>query len=128
MLSRIVFIVPDQPGHIQGTPVSSTSIKLTWDPSDSSIGNIDSYEIFATDIARRRNFTTSVSPPRTSFQVEGLSPNTRYRFRVAAKSSRGLGQPSAPVEVTTLESGEFGSDEHMSAIADCLEGVLNKCP
>ena len=53
-------------------------------------------------------------PSRTDFEVTGLEPQTKYRFRLAARNNAGLGRFCAPITVLTTRAGVGGAaaDDH----------------
>uniref|UniRef100_A0A8C6Q452 protein-tyrosine-phosphatase n=1 Tax=Nothobranchius furzeri TaxID=105023 RepID=A0A8C6Q452_NOTFU len=84
--------VPGQPSKFQVGAVSDTSIELTWDPAYDKEG-IVRYEL------RYKDF-----PPRRSYVVEGLRPNTEYRFSLAAISNKGIGAFTNEISERTLQA------------------------
>ena len=107
----MIISVPEQPRKLRGEPVSSTSIRLMWDPPENVGGggsdSIDRYELYYNDTVGGRSFHVTVSPPVNTYLLEDLSPNTEYKFKVSAASTRGEGTSSSPVTVRTLEAGRL---------------------
>lgn len=96
-------VVPGQPTNVIGRATSAQSIQLTWEAPQTSADNLDSYEIYYNDSGRQIHI--NVSPPRNSYLVEDLTPNTKYTIRITARSSHGEGTHSSPVVIQTLEAG-----------------------
>ena len=99
--------MPEQPTNLQGEPVSPNSIQLTWDAPDDSGESIQSYELYYNDSFYRENVHITVSPPRTTYLLEDLTPDTVYHIHVSAKSPRGEGASTTTIQVRTLEYGEY---------------------
>jgi hypothetical protein len=90
---------PSAPGKPTASAVTSTSVTLSWSAATAGSNPLAGYRVY------RVNGSTSTlvgSPPGTSFQVTGLTPNTVYSFDVVAVDSAGTtSAPSAPTSVTT---------------------------
>jgi len=87
--------------------VSASAIQLTWDAPDDAGDNIQSYELYYNDSYLRRNVHVTIAPPTNSYLLVDLTPNTVYHLKVAAKSQRGEGAPTATLQLRTLEYGEI---------------------
>ncbi|MFY9620708.1 MAG: fibronectin type III domain-containing protein [Pyrinomonadaceae bacterium] len=80
--------VPAAPSNLTATPVSSTQVNLAWtDNSNNELG-------FRIERCTGNNCTNflqiaQVGPNVTTFPNTGLSPNTRYRYRVRAFNGGG---------------------------------------
>uniref|UniRef100_A0A3P8R6U1 protein-tyrosine-phosphatase n=1 Tax=Astatotilapia calliptera TaxID=8154 RepID=A0A3P8R6U1_ASTCA len=96
--------VPGQPSKFQVGAVSDTSIQLTWEPAYEKEGII-SYELrymestFGGQVRILKTFG-----PTTSYVVEGLRPNTEYRFSLAAISNKGIGAFTNDITQKTLQA------------------------
>lgn len=101
-----VFSVPGQPTNLQGVSSSASEIQLTWDAPEDAGDNIQSYELYYNDSYHRRSMHMTISPPRNSYLLTDLTPNTVYHLRVSAKSQRGEGAPTAILQVRTIEHGK----------------------
>ena len=99
--------VPEQPTNLQGESNSPNSIQLTWDPPEDSGESIQSYELYYNDSHFRQNVRITISPPRNTYLLEDLTPNTVYHIRVAARSLRGEGASTPTIQVRTLEYGKL---------------------
>ncbi len=107
MISFVSYIsVPEQPTNLQGEPVSPNAIQLTWDAPEDSGESIHSYELYYNDSHFYQNVRITISPPRTTYLLEDLTPNTIYHIRVAAKSVRGEGASTTTIQERTLEYGK----------------------
>ena len=67
---------------------------------------IESYELYYNDSHFRQNVRVTISPPRNTYLVEDLTPDTIYHIRVAARSARGEGASTPTVQVRTMPFGE----------------------
>ncbi|XP_035996943.1 receptor-type tyrosine-protein phosphatase S isoform X10 [Fundulus heteroclitus] len=94
--------VPGQPSKFQVGAVSDTSIELTWEPAYEKEGII-SYELRY----KEGNLGTQMKKtfgPTKSYVVEGLRPNTEYRFSLAAISNKGIGAFTNEISERTLQA------------------------
>ncbi|XP_047442715.1 receptor-type tyrosine-protein phosphatase S isoform X12 [Mugil cephalus] len=94
--------VPGQPSKFQVGAVSDTSIELTWEPAYEKEGIIN-YELRFSE----GSFGTQMKKtfgPKTSYVVEGLSPNTEYHFSLAAVSNKGIGAFTNDISQKTLQA------------------------
>jgi alpha-amylase len=93
---------PSVPGGVATSVVGSTSISLRWNASTDNAGGsgMKGYNVV-------RDNGNPVFSAATSLTVNGLLPNTRYRFTVAAvDNANNSSAPSSPVlEVLTLADG-----------------------
>lgn len=95
--------VPEQPTNLQGEAISANSIQLMWDPPEASSDIISSYELYYNDSHFHQNVRITIEPPRNSYVLGDLTPNTVYHVRVAAKSQRGEGANTPTIQVRTQE-------------------------
>ncbi|XP_057189336.1 receptor-type tyrosine-protein phosphatase F isoform X12 [Triplophysa rosa] len=93
--------VPAQPSSFEAEAELDTRILLTWlwpvqDP-------IIKYELqyWETDSNNKIHVTFD---PAGSYAVEGLKPDTLYKFSLAARSEMGLGVFTQPIEARTAQS------------------------
>jgi hypothetical protein len=104
--SATTLSVPSEPTGLIVTPVSSSSLKLSWNaPSDNGGSTITGYQI-------QRNGTvlvTNTANNQTTYLNTGLLPLHQQTYRVAAWNSVGLSQFSANVTVKT--SNQTGTQE-----------------
>uniref|UniRef100_A0A1A7X8Q7 protein-tyrosine-phosphatase n=1 Tax=Iconisemion striatum TaxID=60296 RepID=A0A1A7X8Q7_9TELE len=94
--------VPGQPSKFQVGAVSDTSIELTWEPAYEKEG-IVRYELRYAE-GKFSTLTKKDFPPRRSYVVEGLRPNTEYRFSLAAISNKGIGAFTNEISERTLQA------------------------
>uniref|UniRef100_A0A8C3B4K1 Receptor-type tyrosine-protein phosphatase F n=1 Tax=Cyclopterus lumpus TaxID=8103 RepID=A0A8C3B4K1_CYCLU len=94
--------VPAQPSSFEAEAELDSRIMLTWlwpvqDP-------ITKYELqyWETEVAHR--FIHVTFNPAGSYAVDGLKPDTLYRFSLAARSEMGFGVYTQPVEARTAQS------------------------
>lgn len=95
--------MPEQPTNLQGKAVSAVAIQLSWDAPEVSLDTVQSYELYVNDSNFVQNVHTSISPPRTSYLLLDLTPDTVYHIRVSAKSERGEGPVTPIIQVRTLQ-------------------------
>lgn len=101
--------MPGQPINVRGEALSSRVINVTWEAPENPGDMIESYEVYYNDSQFKQNVHVTIAPPRTSFRMSDLSPNTLYLVKVSAKSSRGEGAPSSTLAIATLEDGQFST-------------------
>jgi hypothetical protein len=104
--SATTLSAPNAPTGLSVTPVSSSSLKLTWSaPSDNGGSKIIGYQV-------QRNGTILVASTgnnQTTYLNTGLLPLHQQTYRVAALNSIGLGTFSANVTAkTTNQTGVPG--------------------
>uniref|UniRef100_A0A3Q0RRF8 protein-tyrosine-phosphatase n=1 Tax=Amphilophus citrinellus TaxID=61819 RepID=A0A3Q0RRF8_AMPCI len=96
--------VPGQPSKFQVGAVSDTSIQLTWEPAYEKEGII-SYELRYMEVGHGTQVRISKTfGPTMSYVVEGLRPNTEYRFSLAAISNKGIGAFTNDIIQKTLQA------------------------
>ena len=90
------------------TAVSCNTITVTWSEPSMPNGKIRRYSItyYETDDGSSNNITLEVNDAfgRTG-QLTGLDPFANYTIIVHAFTGAGIGQPSDPVIVQTIETG-----------------------
>ena len=97
------YVVPEQPTNLQGKAVSATAIQLSWDAPEASSDIIQSYHLYCNDSFLRQNVHYEIKPPRNTYLLENLTPDTVYHIRVSAKSVRGEGALTPTIQVKTLQ-------------------------
>lgn len=97
---------PSAPKSLHSMNVTENSLELMWGTSTSSTG-LKSYLVY-----REGEEIAEVLAPQYTFQETGLSPDTTYRYFVAAQDTQGrLSVPSNVHSVTThAKSGGDGGD------------------
>ena len=93
-------IVVPAPTGVQAVSTSATTVRVTWN----QVGEADSYDV---DRAEGTGSFVLVQSGLTSTFLEetGLSEGTTYHYRVRAVANGTPSDNSAPVEVTTGQSG-----------------------
>ncbi|XP_053248704.1 receptor-type tyrosine-protein phosphatase F isoform X4 [Podarcis raffonei] len=93
--------VPSQPADFQAEAESDTRIMLTWQPAPQE--RVTKYELVyweETDgIQHKVDFDQT-----SSYALEGLKPDTLYKFQLAARSELGLGVYTPVLEARTAQS------------------------
>jgi len=97
--------VPNAPSNLQLTASSSTAIDLSWtDNSD----NEDGFKIYRGISSTYVNqHIATVGNNVTTYQDSGLSPSTRYYYRVYAYNSSGNSSGYASGDATTPGEGKY---------------------
>ncbi|XP_065698707.2 receptor-type tyrosine-protein phosphatase F isoform X11 [Patagioenas fasciata] len=93
--------VPAQPADFQAEAESDTRILLTWLPASQE--RITKYELLyweGEDGAQQK----VEFDPTSSYAVEGLKPDTLYKFRLGARSELGVGVYTPTIEARTAQS------------------------
>ncbi|KAL5250784.1 hypothetical protein ACHWQZ_G016502 [Mnemiopsis leidyi] len=111
------------PQLVHGTPVSSTSITITWAPPDrrSQSGVITKYRILYKTLYASPEAPIEVSTI-SEYTLSNLTKYTVYSIQIEAGTVIGYGPPSSPVQVRTgedipegrpvdLETNAFSSTE-----------------
>lgn len=103
----IFFLAPgDPPQNVTLVAISESEIYVSWEPPSIPNGIITRYTIELTNIA------TGVQTPyiyvgRLYTTLNNSLPNTLYKVRVRAETSRGIGPFSQPVTIKTQFIGKF---------------------
>ncbi|XP_058031085.1 receptor-type tyrosine-protein phosphatase F isoform X4 [Ahaetulla prasina] len=93
--------VPAQPADFQAEAESDTRIMLTWLPASQE--RITKYELIYWE--GTNGIQHKVEFDQTSFYaVEGLKPDTLYKFQLGARSEQGLGVLTPILEARTAQS------------------------
>jgi hypothetical protein len=88
------------PGSLRATAKSGTAVNLTWaDRADNETG----YEVWgATSVNGPYTLKASLAANTTAYSATGLSPNTRYYYKVRAKKNAYYSDFSNSTSVTTF--------------------------
>lgn len=92
-LSLVACVVPrGEPQNFTAIGVSSTSVRLEWDPPDPRLrnGDIIMYEIMYYKTQDHVD-VYGVNTTETSLIIEGLAMNTDYVFMIKGYTSKGAG-------------------------------------
>ncbi len=96
----------EPPQHIAMSTVSSQEAEIQWAPPNEADRNgiIISYEVDITSVQASINY--KINSSTTSLILRDLLPFTTYSYRVAARTSAGLGPFSTPITFLTDEAGK----------------------
>ena len=98
-LPQSVLAAPDRPTGLTATALDHDTVSLTWSHPDEE--NVDHYRVLrrSSDESRLSQIATTQT---TSFQDDGLQPETTYIYRVQAVDSEGArGRRSVRSQTTT---------------------------
>nr|XP_060629311.1 receptor-type tyrosine-protein phosphatase F isoform X13 [Anolis sagrei ordinatus] len=93
--------VPAQPADFQAEAESDTRIMLTWLPASQE--RISKYELVYWEAADGVQHKVEFDQT-SSYAVEGLKPDTLYKFQLGARSELGLGVYTPVLEARTAQS------------------------
>uniref|UniRef100_A0A8C4SHE2 Receptor-type tyrosine-protein phosphatase F n=1 Tax=Erpetoichthys calabaricus TaxID=27687 RepID=A0A8C4SHE2_ERPCA len=94
--------VPAQPSNFQAEAESDTRIMLSWLlPAQEKITKYELVYWESDSTNQQQHFTLD---PTDSYAVEGLKPDTLYKFILAACSDIGVGVYTQPIESRTAQS------------------------
>ncbi|XP_064003838.1 receptor-type tyrosine-protein phosphatase F isoform X15 [Pogoniulus pusillus] len=93
--------VPAQPADFQAEAESDTRILLTWLPASQE--RITKYELLYWEGEDGTQQKVEFDPT-SSYAVEGLKPDTLYKFRLGARSELGVGVYTPTIEARTAQS------------------------
>ncbi|NXT93326.1 PTPRF phosphatase, partial [Anhinga rufa] len=96
--------VPAQPADFQAEAESDTRILLTWLPASQE--RITKYELLYWEGEDGTQQKVEFDPT-SSYAVEGLKPDTLYKFRLGAHSELGVGVYTPTIEARTAQSSKF---------------------
>ena len=102
---------PNAPTDLIATAITDTRIKLIWtdNSDDEMIFNID---VFTADMVKISSFTSNENT--TGREIDGLTIDTKYSFRVNAESLGGVSEP-------TNIAKEQTNSEHTENIDDLMQ-------
>ncbi|NWI72010.1 PTPRF phosphatase, partial [Todus mexicanus] len=95
--------VPAQPADFQAEAESDTRILLTWLPASQE--RITKYELLYWEGEDGTQQKVEFDPT-SSYAVEGLKPDTLYKFRLGARSELGVGVYTPTIEARTAQSSK----------------------
>ncbi|XP_042729498.1 receptor-type tyrosine-protein phosphatase F isoform X6 [Lagopus leucura] len=106
--------VPAQPADFQAEAESDTRILLTWLPASQE--RITKYELLYWEgedgVQQKVEFD-----PTSSYAVEGLKPDTLYKFRLGAHSELGVGVYTPTVEARTAQSTPSAPPQEVECVS-----------
>ncbi|XP_072788888.1 receptor-type tyrosine-protein phosphatase F isoform X11 [Taeniopygia guttata] len=106
--------VPAQPADFQAEAESDTRILLTWLPASQE--RITKYELLyweGEDVTQQK----VEFDPTSSYAVEGLKPDTLYKFRLGARSELGVGVYTPMVEARTAQSTPSAPPQEVECVS-----------
>lgn len=95
--------LPGPPTNVKVSEITATSVRLTW--SYNGPEDLQYYVIQFKPKYANQAFSEISGIITMYYSVRNLSPYTEYEMYVIAVNSVGRGRPSAPVIVTTGETG-----------------------
>ncbi|XP_068547129.1 receptor-type tyrosine-protein phosphatase F isoform X10 [Anas acuta] len=106
--------VPAQPADFQAEAESDTRILLTWLPASQE--RITKYELLYWEgedgVQQKVEFD-----PTSSYAVEGLKPDTLYKFRLGARSELGVGVYTPTIEARTAQSTPSAPPQEVECVS-----------
>ncbi|KAL8178832.1 UNVERIFIED_CONTAM: hypothetical protein K2H54_056955 [Gekko kuhli] len=106
--------VPAQPVDFQAEAESDTRIMLSWLPASQE--RITKYELVYWEgddkIQHKKTFD-----PASSYAVEGLKPDTVYKFQLGARSELGLGVYTPVLEARTAQSTPSAPPQEVECVS-----------
>ena len=112
---------PSAPRNLGATPVSETSIELSWDePLDDGGEAVTGYRLEYYDGEKWLALESNLAP--TTYTHTERDPGTNYCYRVAAINSNGRGPYSGQACATT--TGSPDAPENLSAKADGKTSII----
>ncbi|XP_034270755.1 receptor-type tyrosine-protein phosphatase F isoform X8 [Pantherophis guttatus] len=106
--------VPAQPADFQAEAESDTRIMLTWLPASQE--RITKYELIYWE--GTNGIQHKVEFDQTSFYaVEGLKPDTLYKFQLGARSEQGLGVLTPILEARTAQSTPSAPPQEVACVS-----------
>ncbi|XP_063311672.1 receptor-type tyrosine-protein phosphatase S isoform X2 [Pelobates fuscus] len=113
--------VPSQPMNFRAEAKSETGIVLTWSPprQDSILKYEVCYKEGDRGVEIRKTFD-----PATTYTVEGLKPNTEYVFRLAARSTQGMGAWTLDIKERTKQSKPSAPPQDVKCVSTRSTTIL----
>lgn len=102
-ISYLFSALPGPPTNVKVSEITATSVRLTW--SYNGPEDLQYYVIQFKPKYANQAFSEISGIITMYYSVRNLSPYTEYEMYVIAVNSVGRGRPSAPVIVTTGETG-----------------------
>ncbi|XP_051480825.1 receptor-type tyrosine-protein phosphatase F isoform X10 [Apus apus] len=106
--------VPAQPADFQAEAESDTRILLTWLPASQE--RITKYELLFWEGEDGTQQKVEFDPT-SSYAVEGLKPDTLYKFRLGARSELGVGVYTPTIEARTAQSTPSAPPQEVECIS-----------
>lgn len=113
--NTVVAAVPSAPEKLKATTVSSSQIKLEWDPVDDATGY---YVYMATSLDGSYKKQATVTTTSYKNKTKELAPSTAYYFKIKAYNSSGSSEYSRETSAkTAAPTEEPGTPGDFSAAA-----------
>ncbi|CAM5136593.1 unnamed protein product [Eretmochelys imbricata] len=106
--------VPAQPADFQAEAESDTRILLTWLPASQE--RITKYELLYWEGEDGSQHKVDFDPS-SSYAVEGLKPDTLYKFQLGARSELGLGVYTPVIEARTAQSTPSAPPQEVECVS-----------
>ncbi|XP_069719043.1 receptor-type tyrosine-protein phosphatase F isoform X11 [Phaenicophaeus curvirostris] len=106
--------VPAQPADFQAEAESDTRILLTWLPASQE--RITKYELLYWEGEDGTQQKVEFDPT-SSYAVEGLKPDTLYKFRLGARSELGVGVYTPIIEARTAQSTPSAPPQEVECVS-----------
>ena len=102
--SCLLISAPGPPVRLRFPEVSSSSLKLAWDPPVNPHGNITGYELsWDLESASLSSNTFQLTASTTFFRASVPPSSKRYAFKVRAKTKMGYGDWARALVLATNE-------------------------
>uniref|UniRef100_H3DD53 Receptor-type tyrosine-protein phosphatase F n=1 Tax=Tetraodon nigroviridis TaxID=99883 RepID=H3DD53_TETNG len=105
--------LPKQPTSLTVTETTATSVTLTWDSGNPE--PVSYYIIQYRPKLSENGFQEVDGVATTRYSIGGLSPFSRYQFRILAVNNVGRGPPSGAVDTRTSEQAPSSPPLHIRA-------------
>ncbi|VVC24817.1 Hypothetical protein CINCED_3A017850 [Cinara cedri] len=115
--------VPSQPRDLRVTEIGETTIAFQWAKPNQVGEQILSYEIHWNDTYAKEKHSRRIQVAE-SFTLDGLYPNTLYYVWLAARSQRGEGAPTPPIQVRTKQYVPEAPPQNVTAEAVSPTSIL----
>lgn len=109
----VLTALPKQPTSLTVTETTATSVTLTWDSGNPE--PVSYYIIQYRSKLSENGFQEVDGVATTRYSIGGLSPFSRYEFRVLAVNNVGRGPPSSIVDTRTSEQAPSSPPLHVRA-------------
>ncbi|XP_072028791.1 uncharacterized protein [Amphiura filiformis] len=117
--------VPGSPQNLVALADSATSIYVSWEPPSSTFGDIQNYQLYYADLGTgQATREQEIQVTDTSYTVTGLSPYTRYGFRVEAFNENGPGPSSETIEARTFTDKPTSPPSNVTARPFSASSIL----
>lgn len=100
--------MPKAPRNVQVSPLTSTSLLVSWDDPAENDGEILHFTVhyFCANTNRCKDYDRQSTTAEHNLTVTGLHPYTPYTFVIYGWSVAGEGSGSRSVTMWTLQAGE----------------------